>query len=551
MDDFTILIGGQAGFGIDTSTSIIASVLNNMGHFIFAERDYPSIIRGGHTFSLIRASKTKILSNRKKVDFLLALNQDTVDLHKDLLKEDSVIIYDSDSVKSQGINIAATSIINEEKADTLMRNSCILGAFFKVIGLKWDLIENILRQKITKEPDLNIKLTYRGYQLAKTKMEIAPISTNQKSLLSGNEAISLGLINASLDAYLAYPMTPSSNILHFLAKIAQTFQIEVLQPESEIAVILMALGFASAGKRVAIGTSGGGFCLMTEGLSFAAMAELPIVIIMGQRPGPSTGLPTYTAQSELNFVLYAGHGEFERFVVAPGDAQEAYYWSFVAMNISWKYQIPSIILTDKLLAESIYSFDEKIIDKIDKQPLVFSQEKENYKRYLNTETGVSPLAFFPMKNNTIKINSYEHDQEGITTEDQTISKLMQEKRKRKGKYLLEALENYSLLNVYGNENSTSALLCFGSNKGVCIEVAKKLNLKVIHIQVLCPFPLKQFINAMKNVKNLISIENNINGQLANLIACHGFQVDSKILKYDGRSFNIEELEDELKRVLNE
>lgn len=549
MDDFTILIGGQAGFGIDSATNLLASVLNKMGYFVFAERDYPSLIRGGHTFSLIRASKNTILASRKKIDFLLALNQETIDLHQDILNKETLIIFDSDCIKSEGIAIPATTIINEEKAHIIMRNNCIVGAFFKAIGLQWDFVEQILKEKIKKELELNIKITNKGYQSSVNKMEISSLSNNQKSLLTGNEAISLGLLNANLDAYIAYPMTPSSTILHFLAKIADQFQIDVIQPESEITVILMALGFASAGKKVAVGTSGGGFCLMTEGLSFAAMAELPIVIIMGQRTGPSTGLPTYTGQGELNFVLHAGHGEFERLVVAPGDADEAYYWSSVAMNISWKYQISSLILTDKLLAESIYSFDEKTLDKIEGESFNLSQENQNYKRYLNTQTGISPLEFYPKKDNVIKINSYEHDEEGITIEDSKTTKMMQEKRKRKGKYLIEDLEKYPLINIYGNKTSPISLVCFGSNKGVCIEVAKKFNLKVIHFQVLYPFPLNQFTKAMEKINKLISIENNINGQLANLITCHGFKVDSKILKYDGRSFNVEELEDEIKKVI--
>lgn len=549
MDDFTILIGGQAGFGIETVTNLLSSVLNQMGYFIFAERDYPSLIRGGHTFSLIRASKNQIASSRKKIDFLLALNQETIDLHKDLLNKDGVVIFDSNGIKAEGIAIPITSILNEEKAPIIMRNNCILGAFFKAIGLSWDFIEKILKEKITKETDLNIKITKKGYESSSTKLEIPLISKQIRTLLTGNEAISLGLLNGSLDAYFAYPMTPSSHILHFLAKLASQFQIEVIQPESEISVIMSALGYASCGKKVAVGTSGGGFCLMTEGLSFSAMAEIPIVIIMGQRTGPSTGLPTYTGQGELNFVLYAGHGEFERFIVAPGDAEDSFFWSTIAMNIAWKFQIASIILSDKTVAESLYSFDEKTLNKIKEEKIDLSNEKQNYKRYLNTKTGVSPLAFYPMKDNVIKINSYEHDENGITIEDSKTTIMMQEKRKRKEKYLLDDLEKYPMIKTYGNENSTIALISFGSNKGVCLEVAKKLNIKFIHIQVLHPFPLNQLKKAMNNVKNLICIENNINAQLAHLMTCHGFKIDSKILKYDGRSFNVEELEEEVKKVV--
>lgn len=551
MEEFTILIGGQAGFGIDTATNLLASIFNNLGYYIFAERDYPSVIRGSHTFSIIRVSNKPILSLKKKIDFILALNQETIDLHKDITKKTTTIIYDSDCIKSDGTPIAATRIVNEEKGQLIMRNNCIIGAFLKTIGIEWNFIENILKNKIEKEKDLNIKITNRGYLEAQTKITLKSIANYPKALLSGNEAVALGLLKANLDAYIAYPMTPSSNILHFLAHISDLFQIVVYQPESELSVIMMSLGIASAGKKVAVGTSGGGFCLMTEGLSFAGMAELPIVIIMGQRTGPSTGLPTYTGQGELSFVLSAGHGEFPRLIVAPGDAQDAYTWSCIAMNLAWKHQIPSIILTDKLLAESVYTFEEKTIENCCEEPLSLTQENVNYKRYQNTPSGTSPLAFYPMKDNVIKINSYEHDIDGITIEDQNITKLMQEKRKRKENSLLEDLEKYSMVNVYGNLNSKIAIVSFGSNKGVCMEVAKNLNIKAIHIQVLKPFPLNQFTKSMKNVEKLISIENNIDGQLSNLITCHGFKVASKILKYDGRSFNIDDLQNEIQKAQNE
>ena len=176
-------------------------------------------------------------------------------------------------------------------------------------------------------------------------------------IITGNQAISLGLIKAGLGAYVAYPMTPSSSVLDFMARYAKDFGLKVVHPESEIAVMLMAQGFAYAGVKAAVGTSGGGFCLMTEGLSLAGMAEMPVVVVMAQRTGPSTGLPTYTAQGDLHFVLNAGQGEFPRFIVAPGDAEEAYYWAGVALNLAWKFQVPSFILTDKIVSESQYSFD--------------------------------------------------------------------------------------------------------------------------------------------------------------------------------------------------
>jgi 2-oxoglutarate ferredoxin oxidoreductase subunit alpha len=549
MEDFSILIGGKAGEGIDNSSSLIASILNKLGYYIYVYRDYPSIIRGGHTFSIIRASVNKVNAHSNKIDFLLALNQDALDFHKDKLTDSAITVFDSSKIKSDGIAIDCLKIIKEEKAIELMKNTIIIAAFFKIIGINFEIIENVLKEKELKELELNLLVAKRGYAEVQKMLDLKTISSIQRPIVSGNDAVALGLINAGLDAYLSYPMTPTSNILHFMAQLAEKFGLKVIHPESELAVILMALGFASMGCKAAIGTSGGGFCLMTEGLSFSAIAELPIVIVMGQRPGPATGLPTYTGQSELNFVLNAGHGDFLRFVVAPGDSEEAFYFSSLAMNLAWKYQIPSIILTDKLLSEGYHSFDTKCISEIKEEKVPLSDEKNNYKRYLDTKNGISPLSFPPMKDNVIKINSYEHDESGITIEDAKITKDMQEKRFKKQKYLEDELENYPTIATYGNNKSKTALICFGSNKGVCIEIAKKLDLFVIQIAIFSPFPIKKLKEAVKDLEKIICVENNFNGQMANIIRSYGVIPHFKILKYDGRPFTTEGLEDELKKVM--
>lgn len=548
--NFSTLIGGKAGFGIDKSGSIIAKILALTGYYIYMYRDYPSLIRGGHTFSIIRASNKKIGAHEDQVDFLLALNQDTLNKHKDKLKQNGVIIFDSDSVKIENIRndikavaISIGKILKEENASDIMRNTCIIGSFCKAAGIEFELLKKILSDEMKKELDINIKIAKRGFDSALEMINIKLEEGFVKSgkIFTGNEALSLGLIKAGLKTFIAYPMTPSSTILHYMAGLADDFNIKVIHPESEIAVMLMALGFSYMGEKVAVGTSGGGFCLMTEGLSFSGMAELPVVIVMGQRTGPSTGLPTYSGQSELHFVINAGQGEFPRFITAPSDAEDAYYWSQAALNLAWKFQIPSFILTDKTLAEGAYSFDINSISEIDEQGIELWERAGQYKRYLDNETGVSPLNFPPDKGSVIKANSYEHDEAGITTEDPVITKKMQEKRLRKGKYLIEELEKYKCVEVFGNKESKTALVCWGSNKGVCVEAGESLGLKIIHISVLWPFPKKQFEDAIKDVSKLINVENNQNGQLAQLLNLYGFKVDDSILKYDGRPFTLDEL----------
>ena len=556
MIDFSILIGGKAGFGIDRSGLIIADILNQMGYRLYVYRDYPSIIRGGHTFSIIRASDRKIASHKNKIDILLALNQDTFNFHKEKLTDSAIVIYDPDSVKVDNLPapgksaaIPIANILKEENAPEIMRNTCIVGALCKAAGISWDILDKTFRKDFAKELELNLKIARRGYDAVSEIHKTGSIDQKKLPLFSGNEATGLGLIKGGLRTYIAYPMTPTSPILHYLAGLADEFSLKVIHPESEISVILMALGAAYCGEKAAVGTSGGGFCLMTESLSFSAMAELPVVIVLGQRPGPSTGLPTYSCQTELHFALNAGQGEFPRLIVAPGDPEEAYYLSQVALNIAWKYQIPSIILTDKNMGEGIYSFDSELVPDIKEEGPVLWDRKSSYNRYLDTKTGVSPLAFAPEKDNVIKINSYEHAESGLTTEDPAETKKMEDKRLRKEKYLTEELAKYQAVKIYGNERSDVAIICWGSNKGVCVEVAEKLNLKVVQPLYMSPFPALQLKTAIKGVKRLIAVESNATAQLVKLMNMHGLGVDKTILKYDGRPFYLEELEEKLRGAI--
>lgn len=270
---------------------------------------------------------------------------------------------------------------------------------------------------------------------------------------------------------------------------------------------------------------------MTEGLSFSGMAELPVVVVLGQRPGPSTGLPTYTAQTELNFALSAGQGEFTRFVAAPTDAEDSYYWAAVSLNISKKFRIPSILLTDKTICEGLFNFD---IDSV---------------KEIKSEAPSVPV-FGSNKNAVIKINSYEHDEYGITTEDSVKTVQMQNNRLLKTGLLARELEKYETVKCYGNNRSDTAILCWGSNRPVCEEVASSLGLKAVCPVVLSPFPVDAFKAALEDVKNIISVENNATGQLGSLINSYGIKVNTEILKYDGRPFSVDELEEMVKSKLS-
>ena len=480
MKDFSVLIGGKAGFGIDKATLILGHLLNQCGYRIYIYHDYPSLIRGGHTFSIIRAAQTRIAAHRDKIEFLLALNRETIDLHQIHLNDGAFVIYDSDAIKelvlsgqTQTLGLPIDKIVKEENAHEVMRNACMIGAFAKAIGIPMETLAKVITENFPKETELNVKIAERGFAAVETVKTIAPSTAEPLPLISGSQAIGLGLIKGGMQDYVAYPMTPTTPLLHFLAEQANDFSLKVIHPEGEIGVILMALGFAYAGEKAVVGTSGGGFCLMTEGLSLSGMSEVPVVIVLGQRPGPSTGLPTYSGQTDLHFTLNAGQGEFIRLVAAPGDLEEAYYWSAQALNLAWKYQIPAIILTDKNLNEGIGNFDIGSVGEISETFAAIWDGKAPYKRYEDGESGISPLAFIPKKDAVIKVNSYEHDEFGITIEESAITKKMQDKRLRKEKYLREELKGFRTVNTYVDDDRSTAILCWGSNKGVCRELGAK------------------------------------------------------------------------------
>jgi 2-oxoglutarate ferredoxin oxidoreductase subunit alpha len=335
-------------------------------------------------------------------------------------------------------------------------------------------------------------------------------------------------------------MTPSSSILHFLAQNEEELGIVTYHPENEIAVVVSATGAAYAGVRTMVGTSGGGFGLMVEGVSLVAQNECPVVFVVSQRPGPSTGLPTYTAQSDLFFFLNAGHGEFARFAVAPGDPDQAFRLAGLAMNLAWKYQVPAFIISDKNLSESTFSFETKG-DEVRREEPPLWDGKGAYRRYERTPGGVSPLAFPGRKGAVVKVTSYEHDQYGITTEEAAETTLMQEKRLAKRKGLAEEVERMEAVATYGEKASGKALVTWGSTKGACREVGENLGLRVVQPVVMEPFPVAQIRRALEGATRVICVENNATAGLARLLACHGIKVDGTILKYDGRPFAVDDL----------
>lgn len=540
MQDFSVLIGGKAGEGINIAGSVIARLLSACGLRVYMYYDYPSLIKGGHNVAIVRASEKQTFCNRETVDVLLALNQDTVRLHGEMMRQDTAVIYDAGVVKADGTGLPLDAFVNEENAPAITRNAGIIGGFCRTAGIPWETVEAVFARAIPRELDANLRVARRGYDAAPAGQRVRANGMEPLPVLTGNEGVAFGLVEAGLEGYISYPMTPSSSILHTLASHAGRFGIGVVHPENETGAMLMALGAAYAGRRVAVGTSGGGFCLMTEGFSLAGMAELPIVIVLAQRPGPSTGVPTYSAQGDMLFALSAGQGEFPRIVAAPGSVEEAWYWAGALMDLTWRFQTPGILLTDKNLGEGLFTF----AGAPPRPPLapVLREGGGEYGRYRPGQDGISPLAFPGAAGVTVKVNSYAHDADGITTEDPATVAGMAEKRREKGRAAAGVLAGYPCVQVAGDQKAPTAVLCWGSTAGICTEVADRLALRVVRPVVLSPFPEQRFLSALSGVERLIAVEENIDGQLSRLVGCHGVQVDAEIRKYDGRPFFLEDLE---------
>ena len=549
--EVSVLIGGKAGDGINSAGALIAQLLNHLGYHIYVYFDYPSLIRGGHNYAVIRASGHAIGTCRDDRDFILALSQETITQHLLPAHAGAAVIFDADRVQTAGQALSLKAILTAENAPEIMGNSAIIGGFAKAAGIDWKTVEEVMRAHIRKGADQNLLVAKRAYEQVQTIHRIERLSAPPRPLLTGNEAIGLGLIRGGLEAYISYPMTPSSSLLHVLAEEKDRFGITVVHPENERAVILMALGFAYAGKRAAVGTSGGGFCLMTEGLSLSGMAEIPLVLVVSQRTGPSTGLPTYTGQSELLFVLHAGQGEFPRLIVAPGDAEEAYSWSAAAMDIAGRYQIPAFILSDKTLSEGTYSTQADLLPDV---PHAAEQPRWNgsvpYLRYADTPSGVSPCVVPGTNDAVVKVNSYVHDEAGYTAEDGETTRKMTEKRQRKWDGLAREMSRYPSVGIYGASSAPVALLCWGSTKGACCEVGSRLGLRVVQPVVLSPFPIENLKKALEGVSRVICVEENATAQLATLAAQQGIIVHDTVLRFDGRPFTRDSLEAELRTVLS-
>jgi len=573
------MIGGEAGAGISRSGFLFAKACLRGGLQVFGTNDYQSLIRGGHNFYIVRVDSEEIFSQSESIDLLLALNKETILIHKDELVPQGGIIYDGEDftvsdeeLGREDINLYSVplrQIVNKLKDKLIVRNTVGLGAIMSLMAFNLDHLIGVIKDTFnSKVADLNVKALKMGWNFAqkhfaedhKYQLSEQKIVKKHRVFLNGNEAIGLGALRAGCKFYVAYPMTPATGLLHFMASLEREYGMIVVHAESEISAINMVAGASFAGVRAMTATSGGGFCLMSEGLGMLGMTETPAVIMLAQRPGPSTGLPTYSGQGDLRFVIHASHGEFPRVVIAPGDVEECFYKTLEAFNLAEKYQIPVIILTDKYLVESYEGLKVFDVDRIgiDRGRYLRGKDyesEEEYQRHKFTRDGISPRAIPGMKGVIVRTNSNEHDENGYTTDNPELTIKMVNKRFRKRETLVKDLENYETVKLYGSMRADITLFGWGATKRPIREAMKRLSgedLKINFLQIvyLDPFPTDKVRKMLQLAQKSIVVEENKTSQLSSLIREHTLMtIDHEILKYNGRPFNPLELSNRIKEVL--
>lgn len=566
---FTFKIGGEAGQGQQVAGLIFAKAYTRGGQYSFNYSEYPSRIRGGYVAHQVSISETPLFGAWQKINLLIALSKETIDLSIKDLTKDAIILYDSDKFKLEKIKnfksypMPLATLAKEAGVKPLAENIIALGITTALLNYKLEALEEVIsdifKVKGKEVVEMNFKAAKFGYDYAKKNFQPDKFPYNlkfkkavkDKILVTANDTVALGAIACGCKFLASYPMTPASSILHNLAAWAEKVGIIVKQPEDEISAIHMAIGANFAGVRAMTATSGGGFALMTEGLALAGITETPVVIVESQRPGPATGLPTWTEQGDLSYLAHAGHGEFIRIILAPGDAKEAYYLTPWAFNLAEKYQVPVFLLLDKYLSEATMSVKNLDISnfKIERGEIL-TEEKlakmKEYKRYLLTKSGVSPRALPGRPGGVHLANSDEHDEFGFSIEGYQAVMRKKQMNKRWAK-LPAILKELPAPRLFGPQKTKTTLMGWGSVKGPVLEALKVLN-DVNYIQVVAPWPLatESLKKILKGVKKLVVIENNKTGQFAQILKQAGIKFDATLNKYDGHQFWPEEIIEKLK-----
>jgi len=567
MQSFAIGIGGAAGQGVATPGDIFAKIFSRRGLHLNAYNAYQSIIRGGHTFLTIRTGPERVTNMGDRIDLLIPLNQDTMDRHLHLLNAGAACIYNSDTITpgtaAEGVQLCPLPVskLADITRNKVAQNTLAVGTALSMMGIGFQALETMLTEQFKKKGEAvvaeNVSVARTGYEYASQNFKPfdppMPMTDNQYAVLSGNMALAMGGVAAGVKFYCAYPMSPSTGVLHWMASHARTAGVMVSQVEDEIGVVNMAIGAAHAGVRAMCATSGGGFALMSEGLGMSAMMETPVVVIDCQRAGPSTGVPTKTEQGDLWQMLGAAFGDYPRVIGAPLDIGDCFKIIPEIFNVADRFQCPGIVLCDLLLSEGRLSVDPKELDfspAIERGELITSANGTNgngsnghYKRYEITQSGVSPRAIPGVPGHIYTAATDEHDEDGVLISDEFTNPVkrrsMMEKRMRKQIGIEASVPPPQLL---GPRDSQVTLIGWGSTYGVISEACALLHEQGIsanklQIRWLVPLHGEAILDILKDARHTIIVENNYSGQFARYLRSETSYVpDGHIRKYDGEPF---------------
>lgn len=554
-NEVSIVLSGAAGQGIQAVEHILTRVAKDSGFYVFATKEYMSRVRGGNNSTEIRISEKPVYAYVDRIDILVPLNDNALDRLRKRITKDTIILGNPKYVSKEENSISVKfEEIAESFGNKIYENSVAIGVLSGIIGADEEALVKHISEYFKKKSEevikANVNAALKGYEIGKElglRIEIkSDERVKNQILMNGSEAVANGAIAGGCNFISSYPMSPATTVFTELSRLSPQYGILVDQAEDEIAAANMAIAAWYAGARAMVSTSGGGFALMTEAISLSGMIETPIVVHLGQRPGPATGLPTRTEQGDLNLVLYAGHGDFPRIIYAPGNLCEAYQLSAKAFNVADKYQVPVFVLTDEYFLDSFYNVQDMPEVKVERYIV---KTDENYRRYEITEDGISPRGIPGYGKGLVRVDSDEHDEYGHITESEEVRIKMVDKRLRK---LNKILDDFVEPKLFGDTNYEYLVVSWGSTQHIIKEAVEKLgNEKIAVLHFSQVYPIAPHVKGyFEKAKKVIFVEQNATGQFANLLKLElGVDTSNRILKYSGYVFSVEELVEKIGKQL--
>lgn len=564
-EEVSIVLCGEAGQGIQTVETILVQTVKLGGYNVFSSKEYMSRVRGGENSTQIRVSSRNVAAYVDRIDILVALSRGAINHLKKRVSPDTIIIGDEETLK----NIENPSIIKipflkiaAEIGGPIFANIIAAGAISRILNIDKEIFDECIKSMFSRKGDKIVKSDLKageeGYKIGENIIKSGKIKIKIKNnlkikdnlLLNGTEVVGMGCIAGGCKFMSSYPMTPSTPLQVFIANNSKDFGIIFEQAEDEIAAINMGLGASYAGARSLVATSGSGFALMSEAVGLSGMIETPVVIYVGQRPGPAVGLPTRMAQEDLDLVLYSSPGETPKAIFAPGNFEDAFYVSWKAFNLAEKYQIPVFILSDQYFADIYYNLPSLDAGDVEIEEYIIKTD-ENYKRYELTFDGISPRGIPGFGSGLVVADSDEHDEDGHITENLNLRKKMVEKRLKK----IEGIhEDVIPPEFVGTLDYKILVVGWGSTYEILKEGIEKLekdDIALLHFKQVYPIH-ENTENYLKKAEKTVIFENNANSQFRNLIKLKtGFEIHESVLKYDGMPFSVEEVSETLKSLLEE